>query len=516
MAATLRRAASTHPLVPLAIFGAVVAVVTVTSLVLPEGLRRQGTIVGGAAVVLLAFLRLPKPTLLGFALFVLFYDTFSRWLGPAVRNVDEAVIPGLVLLSLWRTKPWRRGLLEPVRDGAILVVVVLGVISSLLNGVPTNVWAISLLLMVKGILFLYVVLWHEWGELDVRQALLAVLGVGTVVLVLGFMEALNPVAFRQLLNLPGVADDRGQLPGIESVFVLQVLFSWLMAFVAMFLFSYYVVLRKLWLLVAALVFGVGLFLSGRRRAIAGLVVALVGGVIIQLGGGMSRRALLRLWLPVGAVALALAIAFAPGLQGLYDQTVREWLLAPPRPVPLEPGPDGSIQFVNGNPRLYLYETSVKIASEEFPLGAGLGRFGSPMSRVDFSPLYAQYGLDRIWGLTPEFPAYVTDTFWPHVLGEIGVIGLVAYVVFLGALGVALWRATRRVTSPYLHAFCLGAWMVFLHSLVESLASSMYESPPRIYLAFGAMGIALALDRVREAGQNPGNAAGTDLPARTPG
>jgi O-antigen ligase len=89
---------------------------------------------------------------------------------------------------------------------------------------------------------------------------------------------------------------------------------------------------------------------------------------------------------------------------------------------------------------------------------------------------------------------VTDTFWPHILGEIGVFGLLAYGLFLGALGWSVWKATRRVVAPYLHAFCLGAWMVFVHALVESLASSMYESPPRIYLAFGAIGIALALSR----------------------
>ena len=446
--------------------------------------------------MLLSFLRLPKPTLLGFALFVLFYDTLGRWLGPSLRNVDEAVVPGLVLLALWRTKPWRRRLIEPVRDGAILAVVVLAVVASLVNGVPTNVWAISLLLMVKGILFLYVVLWHDWDERDVRQASIAVLGVGTIVLALGFTEMLNITAFRQLLNMPPAVDARGQLPGIESLFVFQVLFAWFMAFVSIFLFSHYVVLRRLWLLGAALLFGVGLLLSGRRRAIVGVVVALVGGAIAQLRGGVSRRALIRLWLPVGGVALALSIIFLPGLQGLYDQTVREWLLSPPAPVPLEPGPDGQIQFVNGNPRLYLYETSVRIASEHFPLGAGLGRFGSPMSRIEFSPLYAEYGLDRIWGLTPQYPAYVTDTFWPHILGEIGVVGLAAYVVFLAALGLALWRATRRVTGQYLHAFCLGAWMVFLYALAESLASSMYELPPRIYLSFGAMGIALALDRMR--------------------
>jgi hypothetical protein len=451
------------------------------------------TIAAGTAVILIGYLLQPKPALLVFALFVLFYDTIAIWLGPGVRQIDEAAIPGLVLLSLWRTRPWQRGMFEPVRDGAVLVLVVLAVVASLVNGVPMNVWLIGLVLLVKGIAFLYIVLWHEFDGQDVRQFAVVVLAVGVVVLGLGFVEALNGSAFRELLKLPSTADVRGQLPGIKSIFFYPVLFAWFTAFVAIFLFGHYVVLRRLWMLAGALVFGVGMFLSGRRRAIIGLAVALVGGIAAQIRSGVSRRTLVRLWLPVGAVALILAIVFSPGLKALYDQTVIEYFRAPPPPAPAEPGPLG-IDYVQGNPRILLYTTAVQIAQDYFPLGTGLGRYGSPMSRIEFSPIYAQYGLDRIWGLTPQYSAYVADTFWPQILGEIGVFGLLAYGVFLAWLGLALWRATRAVDDPYLRAFCLGAWMVFLHTLVESLASSMYESPPRIYLAFGAIGVALVLAR----------------------
>jgi hypothetical protein len=468
------------------------AVVAIIGVVVPAGPKGPAILISGAIIVALAYLWLPKPALLAFALFILFYDTFARWFGATVRSYDEAVLPGLLLLAMWRTKPWRdRAWIEPVRDGAILLVVVFGIVASLLNGVPANIWILGLLLMLKGIVFLYLVLWHHFDDRDVRQASVAVLAVGVAVLVLAFLEALNVAAFRSILGLPATPDVRGQLPGLESIFVFPVLFAWFMAFVAIFLFSNYIVLRRWWMLAGAVLFGAAMFLSGRRRAIVGLALALVAGLVAQIRRGVSRRSVLRLWMPVGIAALVLAIFFAPGLQTLWTRTVNEWLLAPPAPAPQNGGP---IQYVNGNPRLLLYQTSVDIATTEFPFGVGLGRFGSPMSRLEFSPVYAQYGLDRIWGLTPDFPAYVTDTFWPHVLGEIGVLGLGAYIVFLASLGVSLWRSTRRMSAPILLAFCLGAWMVYVNALAESLASSMYESPPRIYLVFGAIGIALVLSR----------------------
>jgi len=147
-------------------------------------------------------------------------------------------------------------------------------------------------------------------------------------------------------------------------------------------------------------------------------------------------------------------------------------------------------------RLVLYRGSVEVATEHFPLGAGLGRYGSWMSRVEYSPLYDRLGFDRIWGLSREYPNFITDTFWPQILGEIGLFGLVAYLVFVAAVGFDLLRAARRFRAePLLYVFTVGALMVFANGLVETLASSMFHSPPRIYLLFGAVGISLALLRM---------------------
>ena len=97
----------------------------------------------------------------------------------------------------------------------------------------------------------------------------------------------------------------------------------------------------------------------------------------------------------------------------------------------------------------LYKTSALVGRDYFPLGAGLGRYGSWLSREHYSPLYAEYGLNDVRGLAPARPAgdglrarvaapSATDTFWPAILGEMGVIGLIAYLGFMATLGWMLW------------------------------------------------------------------------------
>ena len=284
-------------------------------------MRGPVSLVVRALVVLIAYWRIPKPTLLARSS----CSSTTRTPGGSARACATSTkrhFP-LVLAAAWKTKPWQlRTWVEPVRDVAILVVVVLAVGASMLNAVPANVWILGLMLMLKGIVFFYLVLWHRFDDRDVRQFSVAVLGVGVFILALAVVEAVDPSAFRGMLNLGSNADAKGQPPGLSSIFVFPVLFSWFMAFVAIFLFAHYVILRRLWMLGGALLFGAAVFLSGRRRAIVGVAVALVGGLVSQVRHGVSRRQVLRLWLPVGAAALVLAIIFAPGLQNLFERSVR--------------------------------------------------------------------------------------------------------------------------------------------------------------------------------------------------
>jgi hypothetical protein len=314
----------------------------------------------------------------------------------------------------------------------------------------------------------------------VRQLYPLVLAVAAVVVGLAVFELIDVQTFRRLLNLSNVSVPRDGLPSIKSLFYHPVVFAWFTGFVALFLYAAHVVLRRWWLLGAAVVFNVANVLAGRRRAIAGLVAGLIVGFAASSRAAGTIGAALRTWWPIAAGAAVLALAFLPSLLGLVTLTLSH------EPVPGQGSPEG---------RIALYTTSVAIARDNLPFGVGLGRYGSAVSRNPYSPVYADYGLDRIDGLSPENSMFVTDTFWPRILGETGVTGLGALLVFCVTLGIGAWRAVRaNIDDALTRAFLLGCWMVFAQALIETLASSMFDSPPRAYLLFGAVGVALSIGR----------------------
>lgn len=471
-----------------------------------EGVGRLAVTGTGGLVVAVAFLWRPKPTLLAFALYILFYETIAGWLGPGVKQIDEVSIPLMFAITLVRVRPFARQRFSVVREGGLAVAVAFGVASSLVNGVPLHVWAPELLLVVKGIAVFYIASWLDFTPGDIRAAAIVVLAVGSAVLLLGLIEFINPVAFQRTLGLHGLVRPRGTLPSIKSLFDHPILFGWFTTFIALYAYAHFLAFRRWWMLAVALVFSLGPFLAARRRAIAALAAGLAAAVLWHLRRTRSLVTVARTWVPVAVGNAVLIVVFLPGLVGLYDLTVDQYLpeggivVTPGEspPVVVTPTDDDEGQRVV-RAREALYRGSVEIARDYFPLGGGLGRFGSWMSRVEYSPLYVEYGLSKINGLRPANPRFATDTFWPQILGELGVFGLLGYLLFLGSIGYLLWRESERDAEPLVRAFRLGTLLIFVQALVESLASAMFHSPPRVYLVLAAAGVVASLAwRRREA------------------
>lgn len=113
-----------------------------------------------------------------------------------------------------------------------------------------------------------------------------------------------------------------------------------------------------------------------------------------------------------------------------------------------------------------YKVSIQIMKEYFPFGSGLGTFATNAAAELYSPLYYKYKLYDVWGLTPENPMFLADTFYP-VLAEYGIVGVFLFLWFWKR---RLW-AIQKLPLKY---YKVGV-MAFMALALESVADTSYLS-----------------------------------------
>ena len=79
-------------------------------------------------------------------------------------------------------------------------------------------------------------------------------------------------------------------------------------------------------------------------------------------------------------------------------------------------------------RFVLYKTSLEILMDYMPFGSGLGSFATHASRVCYSPIYTEYGINNVWGLSKSFDSFIADTYYPS-LAQFGIAGVIFYILF---------------------------------------------------------------------------------------
>ncbi|HWH93632.1 MAG TPA: hypothetical protein VNT03_07210 [Baekduia sp.] len=158
--------------------------------------------------------------------------------------------------------------------------------------------------------------------------------------------------------------------------------------------------------------------SLRLKAVLSISAVFAVVTIAQLARGRREGIAM---LAIGAVALALIFAF-------MGNVIHEQL--------------STYSSSQSTARAQLYRVGVRIADRHVPFGVGFGRFASAPSRDYYSPVYDDYGLSKVWGLSRDFPRFIADTSWPAVMGETGYGGLLVFVGGLLALLLAGLRALR--------------------------------------------------------------------------
>jgi hypothetical protein len=462
----------------------------------PAETRRYAVSIIGALLIAATYWRRPAEALFALALFMLFSETTAWYLGSSVKRIDEVALLLIGPIAVWRALPHWRGVVWWPRDLAIGIALLMGILSSLANGVPIGTWLPGGLLLAKPIIFFYIVMLSRVTVPEATSGLWIVIGAVLAASVLGFGEMVNANGFQEFLNLNHYVRLRSENVVVKSVFVHPALFGYFTAFVSLLLLARYLVTRRLRWLLLSLFVAIGTFLSARRRAILALTAGALAALVASRKLFASWREYWRTWIPVAIGGIVLLLVFASLLTGLYDLTIARYFppaVVEPTPSPGETPIEEPVgEGENERARFALYRGSVEIARDELPLGGGLGRYGSWMSREHYSPLYFQYGLSNLRGLKPENPAAATDTFWPQILGELGVIGLIGYAAFIVTLGWMLWRENGREGEPDLRILRLAAGMVLAQALVESAASSMFHSPSRMYLVVLVIGIVASI------------------------
>lgn len=127
-------------------------------------------------------------------------------------------------------------------------------------------------------------------------------------------------------------------------------------------------------------------------------------------------------------------------------------------------------------RSMLVSTSFQIMKDYFPIGTGFGTYASASAVEFYSPVYYKYGLNYIWGLSEDFSSFGSDSFWPIIIGQTGVIGTVCFVGMLALLFLRL----QRMKKMDMHAYAAGLF-IFAYIMICSTAEPAFHNSVAVAL-----------------------------------
>ncbi len=122
-------------------------------------------------------------------------------------------------------------------------------------------------------------------------------------------------------------------------------------------------------------------------------------------------------------------------------------------------------------RPVLYAVAWILLFDFFPLGTGLASYASYASAESYSTLYYDYGLDKVYGLSPKFSSFICDAYYP-TLAQFGVIGIVLFVWFWTWILCRLNSMEKSRGSSYKYQYILGV-MVIIFILIESIGNTFF-------------------------------------------
>lgn len=123
-------------------------------------------------------------------------------------------------------------------------------------------------------------------------------------------------------------------------------------------------------------------------------------------------------------------------------------------------------------RAALILTSFLILWDYLPFGSGFASFGSYPSSENYSTLYYEYNLDKVYGLSPDMPDFIMDTYY-STMAQYGVAGWILFIYFW----ISAYRPLRTMVRHHklIPLFSVGSLLI-CYLLIESVGGTSISQP----------------------------------------
>lgn len=136
-------------------------------------------------------------------------------------------------------------------------------------------------------------------------------------------------------------------------------------------------------------------------------------------------------------------------------------------------------YGNGNSaRATLTADSLNIANENIPIGLGFGMFASASAAKYYSPVYKKLGYSIRYGMGYVNTNYLTDSFWPVLLGQFGYLGTLLYIGIIITVTLRCIRIAQKDKNAAIAELSLIGYL-----LISSTAATAFFNPISIPTAF---------------------------------
>lgn len=142
-------------------------------------------------------------------------------------------------------------------------------------------------------------------------------------------------------------------------------------------------------------------------------------------------------------------------------------------------------FNTKSARSLLLLNGIKIAVSKKIFGFGFAMYGSSQAAESYSPLYSNLGFNNRYGMMASDSSYLTDSFWPTVIGQFGFLGLILFTLFITFM-IRYIYSFRKIN----YSCFTSSLLIFSYLIIMSSSSSAFFNPIAVPYA-ALLGIIMA-------------------------